>query len=210
MPLVETTPTQPTRKVRNSGRKAVVALFASLTLAAVAVLLILRLPAVAEWWLVAIAWWVIWFLMIAILLYRGGAVRDDVQWSGPRWWFRKNAKPSLTNPRSKSGSSDWFPWALDGVFTCGQLGEFAFMLGIVVAAVVLIPLLAWAVVEVLIPLAALVVYVTLRGALALAAVASGRCRRDLWRTIGFAGFWATAYSAPLAFVLWLCSIARDQ
>lgn len=212
MPIPTRPTTTPGRRVRNSGRRLVVTLAASLAVATTLVLLVLRLPALVEWWFVTATWWLIWFCTVASLLYRGGSVRDDVRWDGPKFWFKRNPQAPAPSSRSKAGANakgfDWIAWIPD--LGCGPVTEFLGMLAIVLIAGLAAYWLAWLVVELLIPIVALVIYVQLHGMLSLAAVASGRCRRDVWRAVVFALIWATVYSTPLAVVLWLTSLAKNS
>jgi len=143
-----------------------------------------HLPRWVEFELVLGAWWVIWVIGIAALLYRGGHVSDDA--------------PGIARPRLKlNGFGDAITWngcsgtVVDGLVGCDGI-VFALM------AIMLLVAGIWLAIEVLIPGLAFLVYFLVRGLTARAVNGGTACQGMLIRSIVWGILWATIYTAPLA------------
>jgi hypothetical protein len=161
-------------------------LFACFLVSALAIPLTLRLPQWVEAEIVLAVWWLIWVVVLSSLLYTRSLV-GPIEPHQPR-------EPIGYGFYSGNWGSGWGgPGAL-GVDVPGCL--------IVLVLLLVFPALIWVVIEVAIPLLALVLFGTVRGMLARVVNSKHGCRRRLGRSLGWAALWATAYTAPLALLVW--------
>jgi hypothetical protein len=82
-------------------------------------------------------------------------------------------------------------------------GEGCAWLLALVLAIGVILILAWLLVEIIVPVLAFVFYAMIRGMLARIANDDHGCTNHLARAIGWGGLWATVYTAPLALLVWV-------
>ncbi len=170
-----------------SGWTTSLLLFLCFLVSGLAIPMTLRLPQWIEAEIVVGTWWVIWFAVLARLLYTRSIVGTVEPYES----------------RSAFGygfySGDWNPG-------CGNPGCLIVEgEGCLVALIValILPGLVWLVVEVAIPCLALVLFGTIRGMLACVVNDRHQCQGHLGRSVGWAGLWATAYTVPLALLVWL-------
>jgi len=179
-----------------SGKVSAVVLGGCFLLAALMALpLARRFPPWVDFEIVLAAWWVIWALALVALLYRGLSISDDHRIGPARNWFA-----GLFGPRpmheSRDDSWGWWPtYWLVGADSC--LVGIGLIVGIGFAV-----LATWLLVEVLIPAWAFVMYFLIRGMLACAVNGANHCRAQLVRAMSYGLLWATAYTAPLAILVW--------
>lgn len=181
-----------------SGKFSAAVLALCLLVAAVVVLpLARRFPPWVDVEIVLAAWWVVWAVALAVLLYRGRAVSDDYRLGQARNWLDGLTGPrQLHESRGGYGRTGW-PWLW------WSIGLEGCLVGIgVVLALGLVVLATWLLVEVLVPTLAFLMYLLIRGMLARAINGSLSCRGHLGRATAWAIVWATAYTAPLAVVVY--------
>jgi hypothetical protein len=154
-----------------------------------------RFPPWVDFEIVLAAWWVIWAVALSTLLYRGLSISDDHRLGQASNWFA-----GLFGPRpmheSRGDSWGWWPaYWLTGSTGCLEIIVVIVGIGVAVLA-------TWLLVEVLIPAWAFVMYFLIRGMLASAVNGANHCRGCLGRAITYGLLWATAYTAPLAILVW--------
>jgi hypothetical protein len=184
------------RLPRLSGKAAAAWLLVCLLLPAVLIPAVVRLPVWVDAEIVLGVWWLVWFAVLARLLYTGQRVSDDHVMQPPRSWFgSKQDSP----PRRKSGGGSW----LDGLGWWAPLDieGCALVLAIIVGLILLVGGL-WFLIEIAIPLVWFLLYLTVRGMLAMVINDRHRCRGRLGRSLVWALVWASAFTAPLALAVW--------
>jgi hypothetical protein len=186
-----------------SGKASALALFACLVVACTLVFLIgmtLQLPPWIRFELVMAVWWLVWALALAHVLYRGVRVSDDLSLHEPRsWFFRGNQNQAAKKNRPSSGSS-WFYWGDVGYIGDGE--GCAWVIGIVLAIGVAL-VLAWLLVEIIVPVLAFLFYAMIRGMLARIANDEHGCTNQPLRALSWGALWATVYTVPLALLVWV-------
>jgi hypothetical protein len=181
-----------------SGKVSALVLGGCLLLAALMGLpLARRFPPWVDFEIVLAAWWLIWATALGTLLYRGFSISDDHRIGETRNWFAGlfGARPLHERPDDVWWWPRWPIYGLTG--STGCLECIVLVVGMVVAA-----LAAWLLVELLIPVWAFVMYFLIRGMLASAVNGAEHCRGHLARATACALLWATAYTAPLAILVW--------
>jgi hypothetical protein len=186
-----------------SGKSSAAVLFVCLAITAVMILpLIRKVPPWIDFEIIIAIWWVVWTIALAAVLNSGRRVADDHILGTPRNWLSGFGKKSQDQDRPRRTDSDWgcAPWYwLDfGGFDEGCL----LVLG-VIAALVVAGVGIWLLLEVVIPGLAFVAYFLIRGMLARVANDDHGCQGKLVRAIAWGAVWATLYTAPLAFIVWL-------
>jgi hypothetical protein len=190
-----------------SGATSAVVLFACLLIAGGIVYLAgagMHLQPWIRFELVMVVWWLIWAAALARVLYQGVRVSDDMVQHRPRSWFGGGQ-------RKRSGSGRWYDWlAIGDLGPVGEIEGCAWAIAIVLAVVVIV-LLAWLLVEVIVPLLAFLFYAMIRGMLARVANDDHGCTGRWQRAALWGGLWATVYTAPLALLVWVIHlIAANQ
>lgn len=188
------------RLPRLSGKASAVWLVICFVLTAVLIPLVLRLPRWIEFEIVVGVWWVIWFAVLATILYRGQRVTDDHQFGQPRKWFSSDA--SGQPARSGDPNAAWW----DGFFW-GWFWDDAVL--VVLGLIVLLGLI-WLLVEIAVPILLFMLYFLARGMLARVVNDRHRCKGNVPRALGWGFTWATAYTAPLAMAVWLIHFAHQH
>jgi hypothetical protein len=153
-----------------------------------------RFPPWVDFEIVLAAWWLIWSAALSTLLYRGLSISDDHRLGSARNWF-----DGLFGPRRlhESGGGDWW-WP-----AYWFVGPESCLVGIgLIVGIGLAVLATWLLVEVLIPAWAFVMYLLIRGMLACAVNGANHCRAHLGRAMAYGLLWATAYTVPLAILVW--------
>jgi hypothetical protein len=191
------------RLPRLSGKASAAWLVICFLLTAVLIPMALGLPQWIEFEIVLLAWWMIWFAVLARLLFTGQRVTDDHQLREPRRWFGSKAA-SEPQKKQTSGGSWW-----DGFFW-GAWDAEAFFMGIaIVVALFLLLGLVWFLFEVAIPVILFLLYFVTRGMLARVINDRHHCRGRLGRALSWAILWATVYTAPLAAAVWFIHYAHQ-
>jgi len=171
-----------------SGQMTVLVTVMLMTLVAGVVPRILALPRWLEWELVIGGWWGIWTAIFAVLLFRGWRIADDM--------------PDLRKGRSEStGGGSW----LDGIGSLGDPGcadpEGCVVAILFLVALAIAMLVAWVVVEFVVPVVIAAAYWLIVRALTRVANDHHDCEAHFGRSLGWAALWALIYTAPLAAVV---------
>jgi hypothetical protein len=209
----ETTTTTPERKVRLarlSGKATAAWLVAAFFLAGLVIPSFLPFRLWIDVEIVLGVWWLVWLIVLTRMLYMGQRVSADHQLGAPRNWLAKapeekkdpldiRKKPS----RSSSGWWDFFYFSPGPVDGEGCL----VLLGIIIGVILLVGFV-WFLIEIAIPVVAFLLYVAVRGMLAHVINDRHRCRGSLVPALAWAFVWATAYTAPLALVVWFVHYAN--
>jgi len=188
-----------------SGKESALAVFACLAAACTVAFLVsmsLRLPPWIRFELAMAMWWVVWAIALARVLYRGVRISDDLPLHQPRSWFGGRAK-SKSNKSASYGQNHGWDWLNIG--NIGPIGEFegcAWVIGIILA-VCLVLVLAWLLVEVIVPVLAFLFYAMIRGMLARIANNDHGCAGHAGRAVLWGTLWATVYTLPLSLLVWV-------
>jgi hypothetical protein len=162
---------------------------------------VVRLPLWIDFEIVLAIWWLGWLIVLSVLLYRGQRVTDDHQLGQPRNWLNVlKGKPADPLDIRKKESSSWW-YALQWATPFDGEGCLV-LLGVLIALVVGF-FAIWFLIEVAIPLVLFLLYVSARGMLAAVINDRHRCPGRLGRSLAWALVWATAYTAPLAGLVWI-------
>jgi hypothetical protein len=181
-----------------SGTASAVILFLCFGASAAMVLVVgaaAHLPPWIRFEIVLVAWWLIWIATLAHFLYHGKRVSHDHEYHQPRSWL-----PTFGGKqRSSTGgtSNAWDGWVMYGPDGEGCL----WVIGILVALVAVFAL-AWLLVEIVIPILALILYALIRGMLARIANDRHHCQNRFGPSLGWGMVWASVYTAPLALLVW--------
>lgn len=170
------------------SRKPIVLLVSiCLILSAVLIPVASKLPRMVEAEMVLGAWWLVWVIGLAWLLFRGHHVEDDAEWIG-------------------KGKDRWRSWAdATHVPDLGCMlddGCATVLLGI--AAFILLGLAFLVVIELVIPAIALLLFASIGGMFARAVNDNHHCEGNLGLSVFWGAIWATVYVGPLAaIVIWV-------
>jgi hypothetical protein len=175
------------RLPRLSGKAAAAWLVLCLLLPAVLIPAVVRLPVWVDVEIVLGVWWLVWFAVLTRLLYTGQRVSDDHVMQPPRAWFG-----------SKKGWLDGLGLGSEPLL---EIEGCAICCAVVVGLILLVGGL-WFLIEIAIPLVWFLLYLMVRGMLAMVVNDRHRCRGRLGRSVAWALVWATAYTAPLALAVW--------
>lgn len=151
----------------------------------------LHVPAWVRWEIIVGLWWLVWLVALTRLLYDGVRVSDDHRMGAPRSWF------GTGGPSWNFGPGD-IP--LTNAEGCGE--GCATALAVVVALIALVAI-SWLLIEVIIPVLAFLLYLLIRGMLARVVNDFHGCTGNFGRSLRWGATWATAYTAPLAILIWL-------
>jgi len=187
------------RPVRVSGRATAACVVGCLLVTALLIPALLRLPTWVEYEVVLCVWWAVWLATLTWLLYTRKRLTDDHRLGSPRRWF--GAPKSSVGER---GGSAWEPFFWGSAFAPeGALFGCAVVIGVIVLVAGL-----WFLIEVAVPVVLFVLYVVTRGMLAHVVNDRHHCQGRLGRALAWGAAWATAYTAPLALVVWLVHYAH--
>jgi hypothetical protein len=114
----------------------------------------------------------------------------------PRSWFGGGQASG-----GKGKASGWGNWWSVGDLGSGDLEGCLWVVGILLA-ICSIVVLAWLLVEIIVPLLAFLFYAMIRGMLARVANDDHGCTSRTGKAAFWGGFWATIYTAPLALLVW--------
>lgn len=173
-----------------SGQRITLVLALSLVATAAAVPLLLHRARWLEIESVLLAWWAIWALIVGLVAYRGHEAADD---------YELAIAIPLASTRRAAPRPRRRGWSLLGdILSAANDGE-AFVIAVVlVIALTLVFAGAWVLVEIVCPCLFFVAHVALLGA-----VRRSRGHAGSLRAAGIGVAWATAYTAPLAAIVWL-------
>lgn len=183
-----------------SGKSSAAILALCFVLTAVLVVPLARkFPPWVDFEIVVGLWWVVWAVALAILLHGGHRITDDHVMGQPRNWLAGLGGGDKSE--KKQASSDGWPWWLWLDF--GEAGEGCLIAIGIVLAVIVAFIGIWLLVEVVIPALAFVTYFLIRGMLARVANDQHGAESSWPRAIFWGALWATVYTVPLAFLVWL-------
>jgi len=211
-----------------SGRLTAFTLLMCLVWSSLAAPFAMHLPRWVEAEIVLLFSWIVWTGVLAFVLHRGARVSDDHRF-GPMLWFlkkksepkeispgrgppprkktkaekkaEKKARKSTSSSSSSSSSGSWFD-GLSGIGDLANLGDAGEGCFFVIGAILLAGgavLMAWLLVELVIPALFTLAYLLIIRALRLA-TNDDTCRDDVPRALGRGALFATLYLGPL-FVL---------
>jgi hypothetical protein len=203
-------PPQPkVRLARLSGKATAAWLFVIFLVVVLLIPMAVRLPLWIDFQIVLAAWWLVWLAVLTRMLYMGQRVTADHELGAPRNWFGSAQKEpekkdplDIRKPEARKTGGDWSWLEFMALFGSGGGGEGClFGIALIVGLIVLLGLI-WFLIEIAIPVMFFVVYFTVRGMLAHVINDRHHCRSRLGRAFVWAFVWATAYTAPLAGVVW--------
>lgn len=187
---------------RVSGRATAMILVASLAASATLLPASMKLPRWLEVEAVLAAWWAIVATTLVVLLYRGFRLRDDWVYLSP--WNRPNL-PSNAAPATSAkpaARSRWYDGCspLDG---CSGLDGEGFLGALVIGLAVLVGLgVSWVFVELVMPVAFLLMYALFMRAIGRVANDRHGCEGRALAAMGWGALWATLYVCPIALLTW--------
>jgi hypothetical protein len=170
----------------------------------------MHLPTWVEAEIVLGAWWATWTATLSVLLYRGRPVADDHRFS-PSFWFgggdEKSPSPKAGGGAvapAKQSSGRWYEgWS---GFSDGE--GCAYLIGAILIAGAAV-LLAWVLVELVVPAVFTLAYMLLIRALKRATNDTHGCKGEALRSLGYGAWWAGLYVVPIAVVVLLVhAVAR--
>jgi hypothetical protein len=153
-----------------------------LILSALAIPLLLKLPAWLEVEAVIVSWFLVWWTVLAALLFRGWTIADDYD-------------PRVKSTDRDESLTDWI-LALD--FTEGLAG---FVVSVILAVV--FGFLSYLLVELALPSVALLAYSIVLKMLRSAAHDRHGCEGNFVYAILYGGLWAGLYTLPLMLLVGL-------
>jgi hypothetical protein len=195
-----------------SGRLVALALLLSCAFTALAAPFTMHLPTWVEAEIVLGAWWVTWTATLAVLLYRGRPVADDHRFSPAFWFGGGDEKNPASGPKAGTGavapekksSGRWH----DGLSGVGDGEGCAYVLGAILIAGAAV-LLAWVLVELVVPAVFTLAYMLLIRALKRATNDTHGCKGEALRSLGYGALWSALYVVPIAVVVVLVhAVAR--
>jgi hypothetical protein len=176
-----------------SGKSSVIALIVCFLLAGGAVFAVgwtVHLPMWIDFELMLLMWWAVWLVALGRLLYAGVRISDDGSNAvAPRRWWGTGSSGGSSGGWGDLGGADF--------------GEGCFYAIAAVVAVILVVALAWFLIEVVIPVLAVILYGLIRGMLARIVNDDHGCTGRFGKSLLWGTVWATAYTAPLAILVWV-------
>ena len=171
-----------------SGKVSAAVLIGCFLMTAALIPIVLRKDPWIDGEIVVGLWWLVWIIALSICLYHGHKVSDDHELKSPRSWGLKNL---LSGWGWDVGDAAWID--------LGGSGSEACAIGcLIIAALPLLILLIWVLVEVAIPGILFIAYILVRGQLAHVANDKHSCQGSVLRSILWGTLWATVFTAPLA------------
>lgn len=184
-----------------SGRATAMVLVASLAASATLLPASMKLPRWLEVEAVLAAWWAIVTATLVALLYRGFRLRDDWVYLSP--WSRPagldEASPAADGKTSRRKWSALDGCGLDG---CTLDGEGFVAVLIILAALGAGLVASWVLVELLLPVAFMLMYWLFMRAIGRVANDRHGCEGRALAALGWGALWATVYVAPIALLTW--------
>jgi hypothetical protein len=197
-----------------SGRLTALALMLCFAFTALAAPFAMHLPKWVEAEIVLSAWWIVWAISLGVILYRGTRVSDDHRFapsvSLSDFGGGRGARRSSSRTSSSSSSAGWFD-GLSGIGDLGDAGEGClYVIGAILLAGAAL-LVAWLLVELIIPTVFTLAYLLLIRALQVVTNDRHGCKGIPSRAAGYGALWATIYIVPLAVVVLIVhAIARKH
>jgi hypothetical protein len=183
-----------------SGKLSAAVLIGCFLVTAALIPIVLRKDPWIDAEIVVVSWWVIWIIALSLCLYHGHKVSDDHEMKSPRSWGLKNM---LSGWGWDVRDAAWIDLG-------GSGGEACAIGCLIIAALPLLVLLIWVMVEVAIPGILFIAYFLVRGQLAHVANDKHNCRGHVIRSIGWGTLWATVFTAPLAGLVWFVHFALSH
>jgi hypothetical protein len=184
---------------RVSATWTVIALLASLAVAALTLPRLSDMPRWLEAELVLGIWWLAWTAVLSTLLYRGFKLADDWIYFAP--WDRGGS-----GGRGSTGSR----WSLNGCDPgCSVDGEGCLAAIAIALALAVLVGAAWVLVEIAVPVVFLLAYTLIVRALRRVAHDRHGCEGRLGASIGWGAMWSAVYVAPIAVVIALLRVATS-
>lgn len=185
-----------TPAARLSGRRVALVLALALLATACAVPLLLHRARWIEAESVLLAWWAIWALVVGLVVYRGHEAADDHELA-IAFPMAGAGRQTAAAPRPPRRG-----WSLAGdVFAAASDGEAILVAMVLAIVLVLLFAGAWVILEVVFPCLFFIAYTAL-----LRALRRSQGHAGSLRAAGIGIVWATAYTAPLAVVVWLVHV----
>lgn len=172
-----------------------------MALSAVAFPSALRLPRWLELEAVIGAWWVVWATTFVVLLFRGWRVAQDVK-SIKGVGEPERKLPTLSSSSSAGSSRSKSSWldALSGGF---ELDGCLILIGLV-----LLFCAAFVLAELVVPMLLIAAYWLIVRGLTTVANDDHGCEGNIGRAVFWGALWATAYTLPLAGIVFLVQWLR--
>jgi hypothetical protein len=183
-----------------SGKLSAAVLIGCFLVTAALIPIVLRKDPWLDAELVVGSWWLIWIIALSMCLYHGHKVSDDHEMRSPPSW---GLKDMLSSWGWDVGDVAWLDLG-------GSGGEACAIGCLIIAALPLLILLIWVLVEVAIPAILFIAYFLVRGQLAHVANDKHDCKGNLVRSILWGTLWATVFTAPLAGLVWFVHFAISQ
>jgi hypothetical protein len=183
-----------------SGRLTALALMLCFVFTALAAPFAMHLPKWLEAEIVLGAWWAVWAIALSVILYRGTRVSDDHRFSPSISLGDFGGGGGTRRSSSSSSSSSWFD-GLSGIGDLGDAGEGClYLIGAILLAGAAL-LVAWLLVELIVPTIFTLAYLLLIRALQVVTNDRHGCKGIATRAAGYGALWATIYIVPLAVVV---------
>jgi hypothetical protein len=176
-----------------SGRTTAMVTLATMALTAAGFPWLLNQPRWVEVELTLLAWWAGAALALWALLFRGYRIDDDHYFHAPN----RIGADAVEGMSDSTGGCDF---GFDGCEVVTTPLSALFAAAFLVLAAILV---AWVVVELIIPIVFLAFYVTTLAAIRRASRDRHDCAGDPGRSLRWALTWATLYIAPIAVLVWL-------
>lgn len=191
-----------------SGRATAMVLIASLAAAATLLPASMKLPRWLEVEAVLAAWWVIVTATLVVLLYRGFRLRDDWVYLSP--WNRPAGVDAASPATGAEPSSrKWSAFDGCGLDGCSGIDGEGFIAVVVIVVALGAGLAAsWVFVELLMPVAFLLMYWLFMRAIGRVANDRHGCEGRGLAALGWGSLWATLYVAPIALLTWVFHVVR--
>jgi hypothetical protein len=167
-----------------SGKWTVVLLLCCFLFTGALISLVMRLPKWLDFEIVIAIWWLLWVMILTKLLYKGEQVSDDHVRKGARSWFNTTKDPDLSR--------------YDGCWYGLDFEGWAVIFGLIAAVA-----LVWFLIEIAIPIVFFMLYFLVRGMLARVVNDQWNCRGNVGLSALRGVIWATIYTVPLAFTVWI-------
>lgn len=184
-----------------SRKPLVLAVSLCLAISAILIPVGAHLPRWIETEMVLAAWWLVWTIALAVILYRGHKVDDDAAWIGG------NRTKSLLKKVNDGPSSDLLGGCADpsGCF----IDETCFTVVLAILGLILIGVSFFLIVEFVIPAIALLLLASIGGMFARAVNDTHGCEGRVGKSLFWGVAWATVYIGPLAaIVVWVSSLLK--
>lgn len=170
-----------------SGERLAVLIAACLGVSAILIPTAAHLPRWIEFELVLVVWWLVWWVALSWMLFRGHRVEHDA----------RLPEANLVRRIPWAGAGEGTFWGIQLVFTEGCL--VALLVPIIAFVLVAATLFAY---ELLVPGIAFLIYFAIRGMAARVTNDHDRCHGMPSLAMFWGMTWATAYTLPIAAIVY--------